>query len=48
MSVPSIRFARTQARELSERIMACARDASATLGYRPATAPATTTRRRPA
>jgi len=47
MSVPSIRFARTQARELSERIMACARDASATLGYRPATAPATTTRRRP-
>jgi DNA-binding IclR family transcriptional regulator len=48
MSVPSIRFARTQARELSERIMACARDASATMGYRPATAPATTTRRRPA
>lgn len=48
MSVPSIRFARTQARELSDRIMACARDASATLGYRPATAPATTTRRRPA
>ena len=48
MSVPSIRFARTQARELSERIMACARDASATLGYRPATAPATPTRRRPA
>jgi len=48
MSVPSIRFARTQARELSDRIMACARDASATLGYRPATAPATPTRRRPA
>ncbi len=47
MSVPSIRFARTQARELSDRIMACARDASATLGYRPATAPATPTRRRP-
>ncbi len=46
MSVPSIRFARTQARELSDRIMACARDASATLGYRPATAPATPTRRR--
>lgn len=48
MSVPSIRFARTQARELSDRIMACARDASTTLGYRPATAPATPTRRRPA
>jgi len=34
MSVPSIRFARTQARGLAEQVMACARDASATLGYR--------------
>lgn len=49
MSVPSIRFARTQARALAERAMACARDASAALGYRPGAAgpvPATTKRRR--
>ncbi|MDH6593431.1 IclR family KDG regulon transcriptional repressor [Variovorax sp. TBS-050B] len=49
MSVPSIRFARTQARTLAEHTLACARDASATLGYRPgasAAAPATTKRRR--
>lgn len=51
MSVPSIRFARTQARELAERLMACARDASLTLGYRARPAPVTplstsTTKRR--
>jgi len=49
MSVPSIRFARTQARTLAEHTLACARDASATLGYRPGAstaAPATTKRRR--
>jgi DNA-binding IclR family transcriptional regulator len=42
MSVPSIRFARTQARSLAQRLLACARDASATLGFRciPAVAPA--------
>ena len=34
MSVPSIRFTRTQARELAEQVMACAREASGTLGYR--------------
>jgi DNA-binding IclR family transcriptional regulator len=34
MSVPSIRFARTQARVLADQIMACARDASTTLGFR--------------
>ncbi|VTU25741.1 MULTISPECIES: IclR family transcriptional regulator [unclassified Variovorax] len=34
MSVPSIRFTRTQARGLAEQVMACARDASITLGYR--------------
>jgi DNA-binding IclR family transcriptional regulator len=39
MSVPSIRFARTKARELAEQAMACARDASVTLGYRPALRP---------
>jgi len=41
MSVPSIRFARTQARELAEQVMACAREASGTLGYRSGPAPAT-------
>ncbi|MBF5003827.1 IclR family transcriptional regulator [Diaphorobacter caeni] len=40
MSVPSIRFTRTQARELAEQVMACARDASSTLGYRHAPASA--------
>ena len=40
MSVPSIRFARTQARGLAEQLIACARDASATLGYRVGPAPA--------
>jgi DNA-binding IclR family transcriptional regulator len=39
MSVPSIRFARTRARGLAEQIMACARDASTTLGYRTGAAP---------
>ncbi len=34
MSVPSIRFARTQARGLAEQVIACAGEASATLGYR--------------
>ncbi|HEX7864825.1 MAG TPA: IclR family transcriptional regulator [Variovorax sp.] len=40
MSVPSIRFARTQARGLADHLMACARDASVTLGYRVGAAPA--------
>jgi DNA-binding IclR family transcriptional regulator len=42
MSVPSIRFARSQARALAQRLLACARDASAALGFRcaPAAAPA--------
>jgi DNA-binding IclR family transcriptional regulator len=35
MSVPSIRFARAQARVLAEQLLACAHDASALLGYRP-------------
>jgi IclR family KDG regulon transcriptional repressor len=35
MSVPSIRFARTQAKALAARLLECARDASASLGYRP-------------
>jgi DNA-binding IclR family transcriptional regulator len=43
MSVPSIRFARTQARGLAEQVMTCARDASATLGYRVGPGPMTTT-----
>lgn len=33
MSVPSIRFARAQARALAEMLVACARDASHMLGY---------------
>ena len=33
MSVPSIRFARTQARALTKQLITCARDASQTLGY---------------
>lgn len=33
ISVPSIRFARKQVRLLADRLLACARDASATLGY---------------
>lgn len=35
MSVPSIRFGRAQARALAEQLLACARDGSVTLGYRP-------------
>jgi len=35
MSVPSIRFARSQVRAFAERLLACARDASAALGFRP-------------
>ncbi len=35
MSVPYARFGRTQARHLADQLMACARDASTTLGYRP-------------
>lgn len=35
MSVPYVRFGRTQARGLAEQLMACARDASVTLGYHP-------------
>jgi IclR family KDG regulon transcriptional repressor len=49
MSVPSIRFARTQARTLAQQLLACARDASASLGFRPAESnpslPRTMTRR---
>lgn len=39
MSVPSIRFNRTQARAFAEQLMATARDASRTLGYRLADTP---------
>jgi IclR family KDG regulon transcriptional repressor len=52
MSVPSIRFARAQARALADQLLACAHDASLMLGYRPldeATTPripATTRRQR--
>lgn len=50
MSVPSIRFARTQARALADQVIASARQASATLGYgtqaRPATHPLTPTTKR--
>ncbi|HEV7578052.1 MAG TPA: IclR family transcriptional regulator [Caldimonas sp.] len=35
MSVPSIRFARVQARSLAMKLMTCARSASEALGYRP-------------
>jgi IclR family KDG regulon transcriptional repressor len=35
MSVPSIRFARTQARSLAAQLMMCAREASESLGFRP-------------
>lgn len=41
MSVPSIRFARAHARELAEQVMACAHEASSTLGYRTGPGPAT-------
>jgi len=34
MSVPSLRFGRAQSRALAERLLACARDASADLGLR--------------
>ena len=47
MSVPAIRFARTQARDFSALLLACARDASAVLGFRAAlAAPASLTPRR--
>ena len=36
MSVPSTRFGRGQARALAEQLVACARDASSAMGYRPA------------
>ena len=39
MSVPSIRFARAQARSLADLLSACAREASLTLGYRQADRP---------
>ena len=42
MSVPSIRFGRAQAKLLSMRVLACARDASASLGLRLATSDAST------
>ena len=49
MSVPSIRFGRAQARALADKLLACARDASAALGFRSAATasihPRTTTRR---
>lgn len=35
LSVPSIRFTRGQARALAAQVLACARDASAALGWRP-------------
>ena len=35
MSVPSIRFARSQVRTFAERLLACARDASGALGFHP-------------
>ena len=35
MSVPFVRFGRTRVRRLAEQLVACARDASITLGYRP-------------
>jgi hypothetical protein len=50
MSVPSIRFARSQARRLAEHLLDCARDASAALGYdggRTAPQALTTNRRQP-
>lgn len=43
ISVPSIRFARNQARSLAQQLLGCAADASAALGYRTPT----TTRRQP-
>lgn len=36
MSVPSIRFGRAKSRELAGQLLACARDASMALGFRPA------------
>jgi DNA-binding IclR family transcriptional regulator len=50
MSVPSIRFARSQARQFSAAIIDCAAQASAALGYRSITLPASLSanhRRRP-
>ncbi|MEO6743528.1 MAG: IclR family transcriptional regulator C-terminal domain-containing protein, partial [Caldimonas sp.] len=35
MSVPSIRFSRSQVRTFAERLLACARDASGALGFHP-------------
>ncbi len=35
MSVPAMRFGRTQARSFAKQLVACANSASATLGYRP-------------
>jgi hypothetical protein len=46
MSVPSIRFARSQVRAFAERLLACARDASAALGFRPQADAATAARRK--
>ena len=43
MSVPSIRFGRTQARRLAQRLAACARDASVALGLRLAAGPVSST-----
>ena len=50
MSVPSIRFARTQARQLTAALLGCAAEASTALGFRSRTAPAPLTapqKRRP-
>jgi DNA-binding IclR family transcriptional regulator len=51
ISVPSIRFSRTQVRLLADRLLACARDASVMLGYAsseetPALRPAAAVKRR--
>ncbi len=48
MSVPSIRFSRAQVRKLADQLMACARDASRTLGYRAARLSPLIAQRRPA
>ena len=48
MSVPSIRFSRTQVRGLAAGLLACARDASQVLGYRGTAAQPVSRLRRPA
>jgi len=46
MSVPSIRFARSQVRTFAERLLACARDASGALGFHPQGSAAPVVRRK--